>query len=142
MPARELDVETRYGPTRVRASGEAGPPVVLLPGGVGTSLSWYPHVAELAGVSTGGRHALALATRAPSRVAAVVAIEPSGFAVIGSAFLWWSLREIVRWFDPRPGAAVRRTLRPLLFGALKRTARGGCPGPAAARRAQRDPPRA
>ncbi|MEV6643110.1 alpha/beta hydrolase [Amycolatopsis sp. NPDC051371] len=167
VPVRDLDVGTRYGPTRVRNSGDAGPPVVLLPGGMGTSLSWFPHVAELAaghrvyavdtigepgrsrqtrpitgdgdyadwlgdlldglghdravlaGVSTGGRHALTLAMRASSRVAAVVAIEPSGFAVIGSSFIRWSLREIVRWFDPRPGAAVRRTLRPLLFGALK-----------------------
>ncbi len=166
-PARELDVGTRYGPTRVRTSGETGPPVVLLPGGMGTSLSWYPHIADLAaghrvyavdtigepgrsrqtrsitddaeyadwlsdvldglghdrillaGVSTGARHALTLAARGSSRVAAVVAIEPSGFAAIGSRFILWSLREIVRWFDPRPRAAVRRTFRPLLFEALK-----------------------
>jgi hypothetical protein len=36
----------------------------------------------------------------------VVAIEPAG-------------REIACWFDPRPRAAVRRTLRPLLFGGLE-----------------------
>lgn len=48
VPVRDLDVETRFGPTRVRASGDAGPPLVLLPGTMGTALSWYPHVAELA----------------------------------------------------------------------------------------------
>ncbi|MEV4052503.1 alpha/beta fold hydrolase [Amycolatopsis sp. NPDC049688] len=47
VPARDLDVGTRYGPTHVRASGE-GPPIVLLSGAMGTSLSWYPHVADLA----------------------------------------------------------------------------------------------
>ncbi|RSN40244.1 alpha/beta hydrolase [Amycolatopsis sp. WAC 04197] len=49
VPAVELDIETRFGPTRVRGCGPAdGPPIVLLSGGMGTSLSWYPHIAELA----------------------------------------------------------------------------------------------
>lgn len=48
VPVRDLDVRTRFGPTRVRASGESGPALVLLPGIMGTSLSWYPHVAALA----------------------------------------------------------------------------------------------
>ncbi len=49
VPAEELDIETRFGPTRVRRCGAGqGTPIVLLPGGRGTSLSWYPHVAELA----------------------------------------------------------------------------------------------
>jgi pimeloyl-ACP methyl ester carboxylesterase len=49
VPAEELDIETRFGPTRVRRCGaERGTPIVLLPGGRGTSLSWYPHIAELA----------------------------------------------------------------------------------------------
>jgi pimeloyl-ACP methyl ester carboxylesterase len=49
VPAEELDVRTRYGSTRVRRSGTAsGPPIVLLPGIKGTSLSWYPHIAALA----------------------------------------------------------------------------------------------
>jgi pimeloyl-ACP methyl ester carboxylesterase len=73
----------------------------------------------LAGVSRGGRLALNLAVRSADRITGVVAIEPAGFALIGIGFLWWSLREIACWFDPRPRAAVRRTLRPLLFGGLK-----------------------
>ncbi len=49
VPAEELDVETRFGPTRVRRSGRGqGPPIVLMPGIMGTSVSWYPYVAELA----------------------------------------------------------------------------------------------
>ncbi|WP_037305387.1 alpha/beta fold hydrolase [Amycolatopsis orientalis] len=49
VPAEERDIETRFGPTRVRSCGpEDGPPIVLLSGGMGTSLSWYPHIAELA----------------------------------------------------------------------------------------------
>jgi pimeloyl-ACP methyl ester carboxylesterase len=49
VAAEELDIETRYGSTRVRRSGTApGTPIVLLPGIMGTSLSWYPHIAELA----------------------------------------------------------------------------------------------
>jgi pimeloyl-ACP methyl ester carboxylesterase len=49
VAAEELDIETRFGSTRVRRSGTArGTPVVLLPGIMGTSLSWYPHIAELA----------------------------------------------------------------------------------------------
>ncbi|WP_410617084.1 alpha/beta fold hydrolase [Amycolatopsis sp. lyj-109] len=167
VPVRDLDIATRYGPTRVRASGAAGPPIVLLPGVMGTSLSWYPHVADLAarhrvyavdtigepgrsrqtrpattgedcaawlgelldglgheevllaGVSRGGWLALNLAVRTSARIAGVVAIEPAGFAPIGWSFIWWSMREIATWFDPRPRAAVRRTLRPLLFGGLK-----------------------
>ncbi|MEV6829989.1 alpha/beta hydrolase [Amycolatopsis sp. NPDC051102] len=167
VPVRDLDISSRYGPTRVRASGGEGPPIVLLPGAMGTSLSWYPHVADLAaqhrvyavdtigepgrsrqtrpattgddcadwladvldalghekfllaGVSRGAWLALTLAARTPDRIAGVVAIEPPGFAPIGSAFIWWSLREIATWFDPRPRAAVRRILRPLLFGGLK-----------------------
>ncbi|GHF96386.1 carboxylesterase [Amycolatopsis bullii] len=167
VPVRDLDVGTRYGPTRVRASGAAGPPIVLLPGIMGTSLSWFPHVAELAarhrifavdtlgepgrsrqtrpmptgehcaewladvldglgpekfllaGVSRGAWLALTLAAHAPGRIAGVVAFEPPGFAPIGRKFLWWSVREVATWFDPRPRAAVRRTLRPLLFGGLR-----------------------
>jgi len=49
VPAEELDVETRFGPTRVRRSGTGqGTPIVLLHGVMGTSLSWYAFVAELA----------------------------------------------------------------------------------------------
>lgn len=49
VPAEELDVETRFGPTRVRRSGTGkGTPIVLLHGVMGTSLSWYSYVAELA----------------------------------------------------------------------------------------------
>ncbi|MFD6068786.1 MULTISPECIES: alpha/beta fold hydrolase [Amycolatopsis] len=49
VPAEEQDIATRFGPTRVRSCGpEDGPPIVLLSGGMGTSLSWYPHIAELA----------------------------------------------------------------------------------------------
>lgn len=52
-PAEELDLETRFGPTRVRRSGTGqGTPIVLLHGIMGTSLSWYPHIAELAGRHT------------------------------------------------------------------------------------------
>lgn len=47
VPAEELDIDTRFGSTRVRASG-SGTPIVLLSGIMGTSLSWYPHIAELA----------------------------------------------------------------------------------------------
>ncbi|WP_103353453.1 alpha/beta fold hydrolase [Amycolatopsis sp. CA-128772] len=166
VPVRDVDVGTRYGPTRVRVSGDTGPPIVLLPGLMGTSLSWYPHVADLAarhrvyavdtigepgrsrqtrpattgddcagwlhdvldglgpgkfllaGVSRGAWLALTLAARTPDRIAGVVAVEPPGFAPIGRRFLWWSVREVATWFDPRPRAAVRRTLRPLLFGGL------------------------
>ncbi|MEC3978211.1 alpha/beta fold hydrolase [Amycolatopsis sp. H20-H5] len=50
VPADELDVGTGFGPTRVRRCGAgSGPPIVLLSGGMGTSLSWYPHIADLAG---------------------------------------------------------------------------------------------
>ncbi|PPK64300.1 pimeloyl-ACP methyl ester carboxylesterase [Actinokineospora auranticolor] len=49
VPSVDIDIETRYGPTRVRRSGPTdGIPIVLLPGIMGTSLSWYPHVADLA----------------------------------------------------------------------------------------------
>ena len=49
VPAEERDVETKFGPTRVRRSGPAGgTPIVLLHGVMGSSLSWYPHLAELA----------------------------------------------------------------------------------------------
>lgn len=49
VPAEELDVETRFGSTRVRRSGTGqGAPIVLVPGIMGTSVSWYPYVAELA----------------------------------------------------------------------------------------------
>ncbi|MGW7538405.1 alpha/beta fold hydrolase [Amycolatopsis sp. NPDC054798] len=49
VPAEELDIQTKFGPTRVRRSGPAhGTPVVLLHGIMGSSLSWYPHLAELA----------------------------------------------------------------------------------------------
>ncbi|ALG08430.1 alpha/beta fold hydrolase [Kibdelosporangium phytohabitans] len=49
VASETLDVQTRYGPTRVRRSGTAqGTPIVLLAGMMGTSLSWYPYVAELA----------------------------------------------------------------------------------------------
>lgn len=180
VPAEELDVETRFGPTRVRRCGpEDGPPIVLLSGMMGTSLSWYPHIAELAvrhrvhavdtigepgrsiqaaplestqdcadwlaevvdgvlagtghekvylaGVSRGGWLALNLATRATDRVAGVITFEAAGFGVIGRSFIWWSLGEIFRWFLPRwllrlvssGDPDVRRTVRPLLFSALK-----------------------
>jgi len=53
VPAEELDIETRFGPTRVRRSGAGqGPPIVLLHGIMGTSLSWYPHIAGLAAQHT------------------------------------------------------------------------------------------
>jgi len=49
VPAEELDVDTRFGTTRVRRGGTGpGTPVVLLSGIFGTSLSWYPHIASLA----------------------------------------------------------------------------------------------
>lgn len=49
VAADELDVRTRFGSTRVRRSGTGqGTPIVLLPGIMGTSLSWYPHIADLA----------------------------------------------------------------------------------------------
>jgi pimeloyl-ACP methyl ester carboxylesterase len=49
VPSEELDLETRFGPTRVRRSGTGqGTPIVLLHGVMGTSLSWYSFVAELA----------------------------------------------------------------------------------------------
>lgn len=49
VPAEELDVETRFGPTHIRRSGNGqGTPIVLLHGVMGTSLSWYSFVAELA----------------------------------------------------------------------------------------------
>ncbi|MFD4674384.1 alpha/beta fold hydrolase [Lentzea sp. NPDC058450] len=47
VPSEELDVNTRFGTTRVRRSG-TGTPIVLLHGAMGTSLSWYPWVGELA----------------------------------------------------------------------------------------------
>jgi len=180
VPAEELDVETRFGPTRVRRCGpEDGPPVVLLSGTMGTSLSWYPHIAELAarhrvhavdtigepgrsvqtapiestedcadwlaevvegvlagtghekvhlaGVSRGGWLALNLASRATDRIAGVVTFEAAGFGAIGSSFIWWSFREIFRWFLPKwllrlvasGDPDVRHTVRPLLFSALK-----------------------
>ncbi|MDX3660836.1 alpha/beta fold hydrolase [Streptomyces sp. ID05-26A] len=53
VPAEELDVETRFGSTRVRRSGTGtGVPIVLLHGVLGTSLSWYSFVAELAAKHT------------------------------------------------------------------------------------------
>ncbi|MFD5244890.1 alpha/beta fold hydrolase [Amycolatopsis sp. NPDC058340] len=180
VPAEELGIGTRFGPTRVRSCGpEDGPPIVLLSGGMGTSLSWYPHIAELAvrhrvhavdslgepgrsiqtaplesaqdcadwlaeviegvlagtghekvhlaGVSRGGWLALNLATRSTVRIAGVVAIEAAGFGVIGRSFIWWSFREIFRWFLPKwllrlvasGDPDVRHTVRPLLFAALK-----------------------
>ncbi|WP_018348511.1 alpha/beta fold hydrolase [Longispora albida] len=46
----ELDVPTRYGSTRVLATGPAGgPPVVLLHGGGSTATVWYSTVASLGG---------------------------------------------------------------------------------------------
>ncbi|MFC3450483.1 alpha/beta fold hydrolase [Amycolatopsis speibonae] len=180
VPAEELDVETRFGPTRVRRCGpEDGAPIVLLSGGMGTSLSWYPHIAELAarhrihavdtigepgrsiqtapvestedcaewlaevidgvlagtghekvylaGVSRGGWLALNLASRSTDRIAGLVTIEAAGFGRIGRSFIWWSFREIFRWFLPKwllrlvasGDPEVRHTVRPLLFGALK-----------------------
>jgi pimeloyl-ACP methyl ester carboxylesterase len=174
VPAEELDVETRFGPTRVRGSGQ-GAPIVLLPGIMGTSLSWYPHIAELAarhrvyavdpigeaghstqtrpletnddladwladvlaglghdkvhlvGLSRGGFLALNLAIRSPARLAGVIALEPAGFAWIGTRFILWSITEMFRWLLPaailrRVAAgdpAVRHTLRPLLFAGLR-----------------------
>lgn len=50
VAAEELDIETRFGSTRVRRSGGGqGAPIVLIPGIMGTSVSWYPHIAQLAG---------------------------------------------------------------------------------------------
>ncbi|GLW93235.1 alpha/beta fold hydrolase [Actinokineospora globicatena] len=70
VPAEEVDVETRYGTTRVRRSGVGrGTPLVLLPGFMGTSLTWYPHVAELSerhevyAVDTLGEPGLSVQTR-------------------------------------------------------------------------------
>ncbi|WP_410583553.1 alpha/beta fold hydrolase [Amycolatopsis sp. lyj-108] len=180
VPAEELDIRTSFGPTRVRRCGpQDGPPIVLLSGGMGTSLSWYPHIAELAvrhrihavdtigepgrsiqtapiestedcadwlaevvdgvlagtghekvylaGVSRGGWLALNLATRATDRIAGVVTFEAAGFGAIGRSFIWWSFREIFRWFLPKwllrlvssGDPEVRHIVRPLLFGALK-----------------------
>lgn len=49
IPTQDVDVETRYGSTRVKRCGPAvGTPLVLLHGIFGTSLSWFPHVAQLA----------------------------------------------------------------------------------------------
>ncbi len=49
VPSEELDIPTKFGPTRVRRSGPGhGTPIVLLHGIMGSSLSWYPHLAELA----------------------------------------------------------------------------------------------
>jgi pimeloyl-ACP methyl ester carboxylesterase len=49
VPAEELDVETSFGPTRVRRSG-AGPgaPLVMLHGNSGTSVGWSTVVEPLA----------------------------------------------------------------------------------------------
>ncbi|GLZ42225.1 alpha/beta fold hydrolase [Actinokineospora sp. NBRC 105648] len=176
VPAVELDVDTRFGPTRVRRSGAgAGTPIVLLPGHLGSSLSWYPYVADLAehhpvyavdtigepghstqthpletdddmadwladvltglghdkvhlvGLSRGGFLALTLATRTSERLASVIAVEPGGFAWIGTRFILWSFLEIFRWLLPSAvlrritsgDPDVRHTFRPLLFAALK-----------------------
>ncbi|GAB2797488.1 alpha/beta fold hydrolase [Amycolatopsis magusensis] len=49
VPCTELDVETSWGPTRVRRCGAGtGVPIVLLHGTLSTSVSWYPYIAELA----------------------------------------------------------------------------------------------
>ncbi|MFD1046078.1 hypothetical protein ACFQ1S_11135 [Kibdelosporangium lantanae] len=48
VPAEELDIDTRFGATRVRRSGTTGPPIVLLAGYKATSLSWRQNVEELA----------------------------------------------------------------------------------------------
>jgi pimeloyl-ACP methyl ester carboxylesterase len=49
VPAEELDVATSFGPTHVRRSGDRdGPPIVLVPGSLGTSLSWSRLVEPLA----------------------------------------------------------------------------------------------
>ncbi|WP_067835220.1 alpha/beta fold hydrolase [Nocardia lijiangensis] len=49
VPSAEIDVETSFGTTRVRKSGEGeGAPLVLLPGMPGNGLFWTPFVEELA----------------------------------------------------------------------------------------------
>jgi len=176
VPAEELDIETRFGSTRVRRSGTGqGTPIVLMPGIMGTSVSWYPYVAELAaqhqvyavdtlgeaghsiqtrsletnndladwladvltglghdkvhlvGVSRGGFLALNLAIRSADRIAGVIALEPAGFAWVGTRFVLWSFVEMFRWLLPAAilrrissgDPTVRHTFRPLLFAGLK-----------------------
>lgn len=49
LPSEELDVETSFGTTRVRRSGEGdGCPLVLVHGNSGTSVGWYELVAPMA----------------------------------------------------------------------------------------------
>ncbi|MFI6042443.1 alpha/beta fold hydrolase [Nocardia sp. NPDC051321] len=49
VPSTEIDVETRFGTTRVRKSGTGpGLPLILLPGMPGNSLFWMPFIEELA----------------------------------------------------------------------------------------------
>ncbi|GAA3044614.1 alpha/beta fold hydrolase [Actinokineospora globicatena] len=92
-----MDVETRYGTTRVRRSGVGrGTPVVLLPGFMGTSLTWYPHVADLS-----ERH----------EVYAVDTLGEPGLSVQTRWLLPPALLRLTTTGDP--------TIRPLLFGGLK-----------------------
>ncbi|WP_067693480.1 alpha/beta fold hydrolase [Nocardia jejuensis] len=49
VPVQDIDVETTFGTTRVRRSGNGpGAPLVLLPGFGGNSLFWTPFIEELA----------------------------------------------------------------------------------------------
>ncbi|MRH93074.1 alpha/beta fold hydrolase [Nocardia sp. SYP-A9097] len=49
VPFTDLEIETSFGTTRVRKSGEgAGLPLLLLPGMFGNVLFWQPFIAELA----------------------------------------------------------------------------------------------
>ena len=49
VPATEVDIETRYGPTHVRRSGDPdGSPIVLLHPHTGTSVAWWRLVEPLA----------------------------------------------------------------------------------------------
>ncbi|GAB3431398.1 alpha/beta fold hydrolase [Actinophytocola sediminis] len=180
VPAEELDIRTRFGSTRVRRSGTGqDTPIVLLPGIMGTSVSWYPYVAELSarrpvyavdtlgeaghsiqtrplatnddladwltdvlaglghervhlvGLSRGGFLALNLARRSADRLASVIAVEPAGFAWIGTRFILWSFVEMFRWLLPSAilrritsgDPAVRHTFRPLLFAGFRYRAR-------------------
>ncbi|MFF0612827.1 alpha/beta fold hydrolase [Nocardia tengchongensis] len=49
VPATDLDIETSFGTTRLRKSGNGeGAPIVLLPGMPGMGLFWMPFIEEMA----------------------------------------------------------------------------------------------